>query len=79
MRPLIGTAGPSRFFVGRIKGAHLRGNITREKARADDEQQESRKERLIKSHREMTGTHGDGADHDSIALSDPAVGDHPAE
>ena len=27
----------------------------------------------------MTGTHRQGADHDTIALSDPAIGDHAAE
>ena len=27
----------------------------------------------------MTGTHREGADHDSVALSDPAIGDHAAK
>src|SRR5437879_4695503 len=34
---------------------------------------------IDKSHGDMTGTHRESADHDSIALSDPAVGNHAAE
>jgi hypothetical protein len=34
---------------------------------------------LVKRHRDMTATHRQSADDDSVALSDPAIGDHAAE
>ena len=34
---------------------------------------------MIKSHGDVTGTHREGANHHSIALSDPAIGNYAAE
>ena len=68
-----------RLVVARVEGTDLGRDIALEESRADHEQQQGEQERLLERHRQVPAGHRQRADHDGVALPDPAVGDQAAE
>jgi hypothetical protein len=65
--------------VRRASSADLSGDIALEQAGPEDQQEKRKKEALVERHCDMAAGHRHRAEHDCVALADPAVGDPPAK
>ncbi len=61
----------------RIDAADLRRDIALEQPEPMISSEQCEQEALVEGHGEMAAAHPQRAEHDGVALSDPAVGDQP--